>query len=131
MTERDETQVREGSPAAADVPAVTESQGTQAVAEGAEDAVAPQPAPGADAPASPPVAAATVDPDAGVATPAPPLDSTAATPDREEPSGQAHDSPGPAQAAADVADERPELLVGGAFVGGLVVAFVLKRAASG
>lgn len=129
MTERDETQVRAGSPATSDVPEVTEGQGTQAVAEGAQDAVAPPPASGADDASAP--AAATVDPDAAVATPAPPLDSTAATPDRDEPDQDSADSQSPAQAAAGVANERPELLVAGAFVGGLVVAFVLKRAAGG
>ena len=62
------------------------------------------------------------------ATPAPPLDPSATTPDRDEP---AEDSAGPVQAASGMADERPELLVAGAFVGGLAVAFILKRAASG
>jgi hypothetical protein len=66
---------------------------------------------------------AAIDPDAPAAVPAPAVDATATTPDREEPSGG-----GPVQAAASTADERPELLVGGAFLGGLAVAFLLKRA---
>ncbi len=71
--------------------------------------------------------ATAVEPEATVTTPAPPLDSTAATPDREP-------SPGPAEAPASATDDRgdrPELLVAGAFIGGLAVAFVLKRVASG
>ncbi len=71
--------------------------------------------------------AAPVEPEATVTTPAPPLDSTAATPGREP----SWPSPGPVEAPPSAADDRPELLVAGAFVGGLTVAFVLKRAASG
>jgi hypothetical protein len=74
--------------------------------------------------------ATAVEPEATVTTPAPPLDSTAATPDREP----SWPSPGPAEAPASATDDRgdrPELLVAGAFIGGLAVAFVLKRVASG
>lgn len=80
-----------------------------------------------------PPAAATVEPEATVTTPAPPLDSTSGTPDREP----SFPSPGPAEAPASATGstgstgDRPELLVAGAFVGGLAVAFVLKRVASG
>jgi hypothetical protein len=68
---------------------------------------------------------AAVDPDAPAAAPAPAVDATATTPDRYEPL-----EGGPVQAAASTADERPELLVGAAFLGGLAVAFLLKRAAN-
>jgi hypothetical protein len=54
------------------------------------------------------------------AAPAPALDESAATPDRSD----------PVQAAAGVAEERPELLVAGAFVGGLALALVLKKVGS-
>lgn len=102
MTERpdtpDDTQVR---PAEAEAPEVSEAAGAQAVAEGASEAVDPPPA------------------SAGVETPAPPLDESATTPDRSDPT----------QAVAGVAEERPELLVAGAFVGGLALALLLKKAA--
>jgi hypothetical protein len=38
-------------------------------------------------------------------------------------------APGPAQQLAARVDERPEVAVGGAFVGGLVIALILKRLA--
>lgn len=103
MTERgdnpdDDTRVRA---AEADAPEVSESAGAQAVAEGASEAVDPPPAA------------------AGVEAPAPPLDESAATPDRSD----------PAQAVAGAADERPELFVAGAFVGGFALALLLKRVA--
>ena len=77
-----------------------------------------------------------VEPEATVTTPASPLDSTSVTPDREP----SFPSPGPAGTPANATGstgstgstgDRPELLVAGAFIGGLAVAFVLKRVASG
>jgi hypothetical protein len=82
-------------------PEVSQSAGARAIAEGAAEAVDPAPA--------------------AIGTPAPPVDESAATPDR----------PGPTDAVAGTIDERPELLVAGAFVGGLAVALILKRVAGG
>lgn len=107
MTERgdtpDDTQVRttEAETAAGQAPEVTQSEGAQAVAEGATEAVDPAPAPGA------------------VPEPAPVLDESAATPDKQ----------GPAEAVTDAADDRPELFVAGAFLGGLALALILRRVA--
>jgi hypothetical protein len=102
MSERgyssDDTQVSE-----AEAPELSESAGAQAVAEGASEAVDPPPA------------------STEVGAPAPPLDESAATPDRS----------GPAGAVSGVAADRPELLVAGAFVGGLVLALLLKKVAGG
>lgn len=105
MTERGDTQVGPGSAEAAGAaaPEVSTSEGAGAVSEGAKEAVDPAPAGGA------------------VAVPAPAVDESAATPDRSD----------PAAVASGTVEERPELLVGGAFVGGLVLALVLKKVASG
>lgn len=114
-------------------PEVSEEEGARAVAEASQEAVAPQPAESGDraeASSGAPVAA-TVDPEAAVQAsdeegtgpavdrPAPALDAAAATPDRPEP------------ASSSPADERPELLVAGAFAGGLLLAVVLRRLGSG
>jgi hypothetical protein len=85
VTERDDTQ---------ETPEISRSEGADAVAEGAAEAVDPAPA----------------------ATAAPP----AVTPDQG----------GPADAVAGAVDERPEVFVGGAFLGGLVLAIVLRQIAS-
>lgn len=108
MTQREDTsgqtQVRSPEPetAAAGAPEVSPEEGAQAVAEGATEAVDP---PAAGEPA---------------VTPAPAVDRTAATPDRSDPKA----------AVEGVAEERPEVLVAGAFAGGLVLALVLKKVAS-
>lgn len=73
------------------------------------------------------VRGSSADPEPAAATPAPALDASATTPDRE----QAGSEEGPAQAVTGAADEHPEFLVAGAFVGGLAAAFLLKRAADG
>jgi hypothetical protein len=83
VTERDDTQ---------ETPEISRSEGADAVAKGAAEAVDPAPA------AAPP----------------------AVTPDQA----------GPADAVAGAVDERPELFVGGAFLGGLVLAIVLRQIAS-
>jgi hypothetical protein len=83
VTERDDTR---------EVPGISPSEGSDAVAEGAAEAVDPAPAENA----APAVTA---------------------------------DQGGPADALAGAVDERPELAVGGAFVGGLVLAIVLRQIA--
>jgi hypothetical protein len=60
----------------------------------------------------------------------PTVEQAALPPDAGAPAGAA--SPGPPAAPAALsptADERPELVVGAAFAGGLVLALVLKRLA--
>lgn len=104
MTERGDTtdtKVRTDPGTTAGTPEISEAEGAQAVAEAATDTVDPPPAGEA------------------VAVPAPPLDEFATTPDRTDPKA----------ALAGTVGERPELLVAGAFVGGLTLALVLRKLA--
>ena len=53
-------------------------------------------------------------------------------PETETPTGTTNgQSPWEAQAAVEQGDERPEVLIGAAFVGGLVLAQVLKKLGGG
>jgi hypothetical protein len=48
-------------------------------------------------------------------------------PQTDEPQTDATDADSPAVAVADTLDERPEILVGAAFLGGFVLAQILKK----